>query len=65
VLALLAFAMLVVSLDQYIVVVALPDIGREQSWPSAVRRVAVAHRAGDRPKIDTPEATHIRYRVQR
>jgi MFS family permease len=28
-LALLAFAMLIVSLDQYIVVVALPEIGRE------------------------------------
>src|SRR3954452_12790677 len=28
-LALLSFAMLIVSLDQYIVVVALPDIGRE------------------------------------
>src|SRR5215510_13841279 len=28
-LALLAFAMLTVSLDQYIVVVALPEIGRE------------------------------------
>src|SRR4029450_2433669 len=28
-LALLAFAMLVVSLDQYIVVVALPEIGRD------------------------------------
>ena len=31
-LALLAFAMLVVSLDQYIVVVALPEIGRELSY---------------------------------
>src|SRR5262245_11732808 len=31
-LALLAFAMLVVSLDQYIVVVALPDIGRELGY---------------------------------
>jgi hypothetical protein len=28
-LALPAFAMLIVSLDQYIVVVALPDIGRD------------------------------------
>ena len=34
VLALLSFAMLIVSLDQYIVVVALPDIGRD--W--AIRR---------------------------
>jgi EmrB/QacA subfamily drug resistance transporter len=31
-LALLAFAMLVVSLDQYIVVVALPEIGRELGY---------------------------------
>jgi MFS family permease len=31
-LALLAFAMLVVSLDQYIVVVALPDIGRDLGY---------------------------------
>ena len=31
-LALLAFAMLIVSLDQYIVVVALPDIGRELGY---------------------------------
>jgi hypothetical protein len=31
-LALLAFAMLIVSLDQYIVVVALPEIGRELGY---------------------------------
>jgi hypothetical protein len=31
-LALLSFAMLIVSLDQYIVVVALPDIGRELGY---------------------------------
>jgi EmrB/QacA subfamily drug resistance transporter len=31
-LALLAFAMLIVSLDQYIVVVALPDIGRDLGY---------------------------------
>jgi hypothetical protein len=33
-LALLAFAMLILSLDQYIVVVALPEIGRglAQAW---------------------------------
>src|SRR5262245_10183409 len=33
-LALLAFAMLTVSLDQYIVVVALPEIGRELGYSS-------------------------------
>src|SRR5262249_31537320 len=33
-LALLSFAMLIVSLDQYIVVVALPDIGRELGYSS-------------------------------
>lgn len=33
-LALLAFAMLIVSLDQYIVVVALPDIGRDLGYSS-------------------------------
>lgn len=32
VLALLSFAMLIVSLDQYIVVVALPDIGRDLGY---------------------------------
>src|SRR3954471_16981825 len=31
-LALLSFAMLIVSLDQYIVVVALPEIGRELGY---------------------------------
>jgi MFS family permease len=31
-LALLAFAMLIVSLDQYIVVVALPEIGRDLGY---------------------------------
>jgi EmrB/QacA subfamily drug resistance transporter len=46
-LALLAFAMLIVSLDQYIVVVALPEIGRElgysaQSLQSVVSAYAVA-----------------------
>src|SRR5262245_54725770 len=34
VLALLSFAMLIVSLDQYIVVVALPDIGRDLGYSS-------------------------------
>jgi MFS family permease len=33
-LALLSFAMLIVSLDQYIVIVALPDIGRELGYSS-------------------------------
>ena len=32
-LGLLAFAMLIVSLDQYIVVVALPEIGRDLDTP--------------------------------
>jgi EmrB/QacA subfamily drug resistance transporter len=46
-LALLAFAMLTVSLDQYIVVVALPEIGRElgysaQSLQSVISAYAVA-----------------------
>ena len=46
-LALLAFAMLIVSLDQYIVVVALPVIGRElgyspQSLQSVISAYAVA-----------------------
>ena len=56
-LALLAFAMLIVSLDQYIVVVALPEIGRDlgysaqtlQSVISAyavnVKRLSVARRS--------------------
>src|ERR671928_677834 len=46
-LALLAFAMLIVSLDQYIVVVALPAIGRElgysaQTLQSVISAYAVA-----------------------
>jgi EmrB/QacA subfamily drug resistance transporter len=46
-LALLAFAMLIVSLDQYIVVVALPEIGRElgysaQTLQSVISAYAVA-----------------------
>ena len=46
-LALLAFAMLIVSLDQYIVVVALPDIGRDldysaQTLQSVISAYAVA-----------------------
>ena len=46
-LAVLAFAMLIVSLDQYIVVVALPEIGRElgysaQTLQSVISAYAVA-----------------------
>jgi MFS family permease len=46
-LALLGFAMLIVSLDQYIVVVALPEIGRElgytaQTLQSVISAYAVA-----------------------
>ena len=46
-LALLSFAMLIVSLDQYIVVVALPEIGRDlgysaQTLQSVVSAYAVA-----------------------
>jgi hypothetical protein len=39
--------------------------GAVRSWPSAVRGVAVTYRVGDRSVIDTPEATHIHYRVHR
>ena len=47
ILALLSFAMLIVSLDQYIVVVALPDIGRDlgysaQTLQSVISAYAVA-----------------------
>jgi MFS family permease len=47
VLAVLAFAMLIVSLDQYIVVVALPEIGRAlgysaQSLQTVISAYAVA-----------------------
>jgi MFS family permease len=46
-LALLSFAMLIVSLDQYIVVIALPDIGRElgysaQTLQSVISAYAIA-----------------------
>src|SRR5919201_1535001 len=46
-LALLSFAMLIVSLDQYIVVVALPEIGRDlgysaQALQSVISAYAVA-----------------------
>ena len=43
-LALLAFAMLIVSLDQYIVVVALPEIGRELGYsPQTLQSVVSAY----------------------
>ncbi|WP_237710445.1 MFS transporter [Saccharopolyspora spinosa] len=42
--ALLAFAMLIVSLDQYIVVVALPEIGRELGYsPQSLQAVISAY----------------------
>jgi EmrB/QacA subfamily drug resistance transporter len=43
-LALLSFAMMIVSLDQYIVVVALPDIGRELGYsPHTLQSVVSAY----------------------
>src|ERR671937_253489 len=43
-LALLAFAMLIVSLDQYIVVVALPEIGRALGYsPQTLQAVISAY----------------------
>lgn len=41
-LALLAFAMLIVSLDQYIVVVALPEIGRELDFSAQTLQVVIS-----------------------
>ncbi len=41
-LALLAFAMLIVSLDQYIVVVALPEIGRELDSTSQTLQAVIS-----------------------
>ena len=41
-LALLAFAMLIVSLDQYIVVVALPEIGRELGFSAQTLQAVVS-----------------------
>jgi MFS family permease len=44
ILALLSFAMLIVSLDQYIVVVALPDIGRDLGYsPQTLQAVISAY----------------------
>ena len=44
ILALLSFAMLIVSLDQYIVVVALPDIGRDLGYsPQTLQSVVSAY----------------------
>ena len=42
VLALLSFAMLIVSLDQYIVVVALPDIGRDLGYSPRTLQLVVS-----------------------
>src|SRR5215475_10393721 len=42
VLALLAFAMLTVSLDQYIVVVALPEIGRELRYSAQTLQAVIS-----------------------
>jgi MFS family permease len=43
-LALLSFAMMIVSLDQYIVVVALPDIGRDLGYsPHTLQLVVSAY----------------------
>jgi MFS family permease len=42
ILALLAFAMLVVSLDQYIVVVALPEIGRDLGYSAQTLQTVVS-----------------------
>ncbi len=41
-LALLAFAMLIVSLDQYIVVVALPEIGRELDFTAQTLQAVIS-----------------------
>jgi EmrB/QacA subfamily drug resistance transporter len=41
-LALLSFAMLIVSLDQYIVVVALPDIGRDLGYSSQTLQAVIS-----------------------
>jgi EmrB/QacA subfamily drug resistance transporter len=41
-LALLAFAMLIVSLDQYIVVVALPEIGRELGYSTQTLQAVIS-----------------------
>jgi EmrB/QacA subfamily drug resistance transporter len=41
-LALLAFAMLIVSLDQYIVVVALPEIGRELDFSAQTLQLVIS-----------------------
>jgi EmrB/QacA subfamily drug resistance transporter len=41
-LALLAFAMLIVSLDQYIVVVALPEIGRDLGYSAQTLQVVIS-----------------------
>ena len=42
ILALLSFAMLIVSLDQYIVVVALPDIGRDLGYSAHTLQLVIS-----------------------
>src|SRR4051795_2097274 len=42
ILALLAFAMLIVSLDQYIVVVALPEIGRDLGYSAQTLQAVIS-----------------------
>src|SRR5262245_55771729 len=42
VLALLSFAMLIVSLDQYIVVVALPDMGRDLGYSAQTLQLVIS-----------------------
>ena len=42
ILALLSFAMLIVSLDQYIVVVALPDIGRDLGYSAQTLQAVIS-----------------------
>ena len=75
-LALLAFAMLIVSLDQYIVVVALPEIGRDsglfgphaavgyQRLRRGIRRLPVARRSRRRP-ARTPAGLRVGPRALR
>jgi hypothetical protein len=48
VLAVLAFAMLIVSLDQYIVVVALPEIGRALGYSAQSLQTVQRVRGGVR-----------------
>jgi hypothetical protein len=56
-LALLAFAMLIVSLDQYIVVVALPEIGRASA--TGMRASAPPFRAGVKARAGGPSGPSV------